>query len=494
MSEDASKEEILINVTPSEVRAALLENGILQEVFIEREGRRGLISNIYFGTVSRVLPGMQAAFIDIGLDRTAFLHASDITRNGGSSEQSEDDLPSIRELVREGDSILVQVVKDPLGNKGARLTTFITLPARHLVLLPKSDGVGISARIEDVEERDRLREMTEQLLNEMNIECGAIVRTVAEGASREALAADLKYLLRLWGVVQERCGTSTSRRLIHEDLALPLRVLRDLVNVDVERILIDSEVDFTAMKEFAATFLPEVESKLEHYKRRRPIFDLHGIEDEIKRSLERNIPLKSGGYLIFDQTEAMTTIDINTGGYVGHRNLEETIYRTNLEAAVAIARQLRIRNLGGIIIIDFIDMEEAGHRENVLAVLSQSLEKDNARHQITPVSPLGLVEMTRKRTRESLQHILCEDCASCNGKGFVLTVDSVCFEIFREIIRQARQFEFDAVMVLAHQDVIERLLDDQANALAELEEQTGKSIQLQSESLYLKDQFDVVLM
>ncbi|MDJ0759818.1 MAG: ribonuclease G [Woeseiaceae bacterium] len=494
MSEDASKEEILINVTPSEVRAALLENGILQEVFIEREGRRGLISNIYLGTVSRVLPGMQAAFIDIGLDRTAFLHASDITRNGGNSEQTEDDLPSIRELVREGDSILVQVVKDPLGNKGARLTTFITLPARHLVLLPKSDGVGISARIEDVEERDRLREMTEQLLTEMNIGCGAIVRTVAEGASREALAADLKYLLRLWGVVQERCGSSASRRLIHEDLALPLRVLRDLVNVDVERILIDSETDFTAMKEFAATFLPEVESKLEHYKRRRPIFDLHGIEDEIKRSLERNIPLKSGGYLIFDQTEAMTTIDINTGGYVGHRNLEETIYRTNLEAAVAIARQLRIRNLGGIIIIDFIDMEEAGHRENVLAVLSQSLEKDNARHQITPVSPLGLVEMTRKRTRESLQHILCEDCTSCNGKGFVLTVDSVCFEIFREIIRQARQFEFDAVMVLAHQDVIERLLDDQANALAELEEQTGKSIQLQSESLYLQDQFDVVLM
>ena len=494
MSEDTAKEEILINVTPSEVRAALLENGILQEVFIEREGRRGLISNIYFGTVSRVLPGMQAAFIDIGLDRTAFLHASDITRNGGGGESSQDELPSIRELIREGDSILVQVVKDPLGNKGARLTTFITLPARHLVLLPKSDGVGISARIEDVDERERLREMTEGLLAEMNIDCGASVRTVAEGASRDALAADLKYLLRLWGVIQERCGNNTSRRLIHEDLALPLRVLRDLVNVDVERILIDSDSDFVAMKDFAATFLPEVESKLEFYKRRRPIFDLHGIEDEIKRSLERNIPLKSGGYLIFDQTEAMTTIDINTGGYVGHRNLEETIYRTNLEAAVAIARQLRIRNLGGIIIIDFIDMEVAAHRENVLAVLSQSLEKDNAKHQITPVSPLGLVEMTRKRTRESLQHILCEDCASCNGKGFMLTVDSVCFEIFREIIRQARQFEFDAVMVLAHQDVIERLLDDQANALAELEEQTGKSIQLQSESLYLQDQFDVVLM
>ena len=248
------------------------------------------------------------------------------------------------------------------------------------------------------------------------------------------------------------------------------------------------------MTEFANTFLPEIEPKLELYKRRRPIFDLHGIEDEIKRSLDRNIPLKSGGYLIFDQTEAMTTIDVNTGAYVGHRNLEETIYRTNLEAAVAIARQLRLRNLGGIIIIDFIDMEEASHRENVLAVLEQSMRKDHARHQITPVSPLGLVEMTRKRTRESLQHILCHDCPTCNGNGFILTVESVCFEIFREVIRQARQFDFDEVMVLAHEDVIELLLDEQAGALAELEEQTGKSLRLQAEALYLPDQFDVVLM
>jgi ribonuclease G len=493
MSDEQAREEILVNVTSGEVRAALLENGVLQEVYVERAGRRGVISNIYLGKVSRVLPGMQAAFIDIGLERTAFLHASDIARRNGGNV-SEDDLPGIRELVREGDDILVQVVKDPLGNKGARLTTFITLPSRHLVLLPKGDTVGISARIEDEAERERLRRMVEDLLGDRGLACGAIVRTVAEGANAAALEADLKYLVKLWDVIQERCRNAGVKTLIHEDLSLPLRVLRDMVTADVDHILVDSAPDFEAMKTFAGTFLPDVENLLELYRRRRPIFDLHGIEDEIKKALERSIPLKSGGYLIFDQTEAMTTIDVNTGAYVGHRNLEETIYRTNLEAAVAIARQLRIRNLGGIIIIDFIDMEEEDHRESVLAALKQALANDHARHQLTPVSPLGLVEMTRKRTRESLQHILCEDCPSCAGRGFVMTGETVCFEIFREIIRQARQFDFEELMVLAHQDVIELLLDEQAPALAELAEQTGKSIGLQTESLYLQDQFDVVLM
>ena len=295
-------------------------------------------------------------------------------------------------------------------------------------------------------------------------------------------------------MIRERSATAPVKTVVHEDLSLPLRVLRDIVTSDIESILVDSEDDYAAMREFAATFLPDIDVNIEFYKRRRPIFDLHGIEEEIRRSLDRDIPLKSGGYLIFDQTEAMTTIDINTGAYVGHRNLEETIYRTNLEAAVAIARQLRLRNLGGIIIIDFIDMEEADHRDNVLQALEGALARDHARHHVTPVSPLGLVEMTRKRTRESLQHVLCEDCPSCDGRGFVMTAETVCFEIFREIIRQSRQFEFDEVMVLAHQDVIELLLDEQARSLAELGEQTGKSIRLQTEALYLQDQFDVILM
>ena len=492
MTDESLKEEILINVTPSEVRAALLENGVLQEVYIERAARRGLISNIYKGRVLRVLPGMQAAFIDIGLERTAFLHASDIA--SGTMAADSDAVPGIRELVREGDEIMVQVVKDPLGNKGARLSSYITLPSRHLVLLPHGDSVGISARIEDEEERERLRGVVESLLVEHGLECGAIARTVAEGTDKDALEADLRYLMRLWGVVQERCSERSVKSLIHEDLSLPLRVLRDMVTTDVERVLVDSRSDFEAMQEFARTFLPDTGPALELYERRRPIFDLHGIEDEIRKSLDRSISLKSGGYLIFDQTEAMTTIDVNTGAYVGHRNLEETIYRTNLEAAVAIARQLRLRNLGGIIIIDFIDMELSEHRENVLQALERALVRDHARHQITPVSPLGLVEMTRKRIRESLQHVLCEDCPACEGRGFVMTAETVCFEIFREIIRQSRQFEFDEVMVLASQEVIELLLDEQARSLAELEEQTGKSIRLQTESLYQQDQFDVVLM
>jgi ribonuclease G len=493
MTDESLKEEILINVTPSEVRAALLESGILQEVYIERSARRGVISNIYKGRVSRVLPGMQAAFVDIGLQRTAFLHVSDIVRQQNGDGEG-DEAPDIRDLVREGEDVLVQVVKDPLGNKGARLTTFVTLPSRHLVLLPKGDSVGISARIEDDEERERLRELVAGLLEEAGLECGVIVRTVAEGASGEELRADLKFLVKLWSVVQERCSNVEVKSLIHEDLSLPLRVLRDLVTSDVEKILVDSQADFEAMQEFAETFLPPVAPMLELYQRRRPIFDLHGIEDDIGKALDRKISLKSGGYVIFDQTEAMTTIDVNTGGYVGHRNLEETIYRTNLEAAVAIARQLRLRNLGGIIIIDFIDMEEPEHRAKLLQLLEQSLASDHARHQVSPVSPLGLVEMTRKRTRESLQHILCDECPSCDGRGFVLSAETVCFEIFREIIRQSRQFEFAEALVLAHQDVIELLLDEQAPSLATLEEQTGKSIRLQPEALYVQDQFDVVLM
>ena len=493
MTDESPKEEILVNVTPSEVRAALLENGILQEVHIERAARRGVISNIYNGRVMRVLPGMQAAFIEIGLQRTAFLHASDIVKRQ-NGENGSDEIPNIRDLVKEGDDLLVQVVKNPLGNKGARLTTFITLPSRHLVLLPHGDTVGISARIEDEGERDRLRSVIEELLDEQGLHCGVIVRTVAEDAEIDGLRGDLKYLIKLWEVIQQRCSKAGVKTLVHEDLSLPLRVLRDFVTSDVDHILVDSEEDFAAMQEFSADFLPDMAPMLELYRRRRPIFDLHAIEDEISKSLDRNIPLKSGGYIIFDQTEAMTTIDVNTGGYVGHRNLEETIYRTNLEAAVSIARQLRIRNLGGIIIIDFIDMEEEGHRENVLHLLEESLSKDHARHQVTPLSSLGLVEMTRKRTRESLQHVLCEDCPSCDGRGFVLTAESVCFEVFREVIRQSRQFEFDQAMVLAHQNVIDLLLDDQAPSLAKLEGQTGKTIRLQPESLYLQDQFDVVLM
>jgi ribonuclease G len=486
--------DILINAGVHESRAAVVESGVLQEVFVERSGRRGLISNIYQGRVSRVLPGMQAAFIDIGLPRTAFLHASDIFEPRQAEAGSEPPrTDNIRALVTEGNEILVQVVKDPLGTKGARLTTYITLPSRHLVYMPQSRGVGVSARIENEAERERLRLAVEAgvLPGE---KAGYIVRTAAEDAPVEALLADMHYLRKLWQIVRQKGLRTQPGNLVHADLPLHLRVLRDLWRPDVERVLIDQPGAFRDMQEFAATFMTDALSRLELHEEARPLFEMHHVEEEIQKALDRKVPLKSGGYVIIDQTEAMTTVDVNTGAFVGHRNLEETIFRTNLEAAVAIARQLRLRNLGGIIIIDFIDMEEPEHRRQVIQALERALSEDHVKTNISSVSPLGLVEMTRKRTRESLEHLLCQPCPTCEGRGFVKTAETVCYEVFREIVRQARQFECRQLMVLAHQDVIERLLDEEAAALGELELVTGKPIRLQTEGLYTVDQYDVVLM
>jgi ribonuclease G len=486
------REEILVNVTPREVRAALVENGVLQEVLLERASRRGLISNIYKGKVSRVLPGMQAAFIEIGLERTAFLHASDIVRNPHEEANEGAPTPGISELVQEGSEILVQVLKDPLGSKGARLTTYMTIPSRYLVLMPRSRGVGVSARIEAEQERERLRLVMDSILPEGGP--GYIVRTAAEGASMEALRADMLFLEKLWASIQQSAGRARPGELVHEDLPLAVRVMRDLLSSEIDKVRVDSEAMFARMKDFAERFVPELAGAIELYTGARPIFDLYGIEDEIGRALGRKVPLKSGGYLIFDQTEAMTTIDVNTGAYVGHRNLEETIFRTNLESAVAIARQLRLRNLGGIIIIDFIDMTEEEHRRQVQQALERSLGNDQAKTQLMNVSPLGLVEMTRKRTRESLEHVLCEPCPICEGRGFVKTAETVCYDVFREILRQHRQFDFTEALVLAHPEVIERLLDEESATMAELEELTGKPIRLQTENMYSPDHFDVVLM
>jgi ribonuclease G len=491
--------EILVNVSPREVRAALVDNGVLQEIFLERANRRGLISNIYKGRVSRVLPGMQAAFVDIGLERTAFLHASDIVHpavgENGKLDEPVDEARTadIQALVSEGGEILVQVLKDPLGTKGARLTTFITIPSRYLVYMPKGRGVGISARIEDEAERLRLRDAA-NLFVRADETGGYIVRTAAEGATPDALRADMMFLQKLWAVLGEKAATTRPGNLVYEDLPLAVRVMRDVVSSGVDKVSVDQPETHQRMLEFARTFMPDMAGRIQLYEGDRPIFDLYGIEEEIQKSLDRKVPLKSGGYLIFDQTESMTTIDVNTGAYVGHRTLEETIFRTNLEAAVAIARQLRLRNLGGIIIVDFIDMQEEEHRKQVLQALEKSLASDHAKNHISSVSPLGLVEMTRKRTRESLEHMLCMPCPTCEGRGFVKTPETVCYEIFREILRQARQFEFQELMVLAHQDVIERLLDEESAALAELEVHTGKPIRLQTEALYNQDQYDVVLM
>jgi ribonuclease G len=487
------KAEILINVTAREVRAAVVADGVLQEVLIERASRRGLLGNIYKGRVSRVLPGMQAAFLDVGLERTAFLHTSDIAPPPGVPPEMQGREPAIRDLLREGDDLIVQVLKDPIGTKGARLTTFVTLPSRYLVLLPRGTGIGISSRIASEVERRRLKETVESA-TEPDAAYGFIVRTAAEGADADALRADMQFLLKLWAVIERNARATPAGRLVHEDLPLEVRIVRDIVNADVGRVRVDSAESYARLRSFAETFMPQLAPLIEHYTDGRPILDLFGVEEEIHKSLDSKVQLKSGGYAVIEQTEAMTTVDVNTGGYVGHRNLEETIFRTNLEAAVAIARQLRLRNLGGIIIIDFIDMEQQSHREQVLKALTDALAADHAHTQITQVSPLGLVEMTRKRTRESLEHIMCRPCTTCGGRGSVKTPETVCYEIFREILRQHRQFEVRELVVLAHQDVVELLLDEEAASLAELSEATGKPIRLQAEAQYAPDQYDVVLI
>jgi ribonuclease G len=484
---------IVVNAGVTETRVAVQEGSLLTDLYVERHHQRSIVGSVYKGVVTNVLPGMQAAFVDLGLERTAFLHASDIARNPHTEAPAAGEEADIRDFVREGEELLVQVLKEPLGTKGARLTTYIAIPSRYLVLTPYTAGIGVSSRIDDEQERERLRGLVEELKANAP-PAGYIIRTAAEGASREALEADMAFLHKLWRSIEDTAARTPAGSLVYEDLPLPLRVLRDSSSPDIARVRVDSEPAYRRLKEFAERFVPRLAPLIELYTEPRPIFDLYGIDDEINRALNRKVPLKSGGHVVFDQTEAMTTIDVNTGAYVGHRNLEETIFRTNLEAAAAIARQLRLRNLGGIIIIDFIDMAEEEHRRQVLQTLQDRLAGDHAKSHITHVSPLGLVEMTRKRTRESLEHLLCQPCPSCEGRGFVKTAETVCHEIFREILRQHRQFDFQELLVLARPEVIERLLDEDSAGIAELEEVTGKPIRLQSEALYAPDQFDVVLM
>jgi len=496
-------EEILVNVTPRETRVAVVENGMLQELHIERGWSRGVVGNIYKGKVQRVMPGMQAAFVEIGLDRTAFLHANDIQRALPAREGEGEEVapapvpaaavPPISELLREGQDVVVQVVKDPIGSKGARLTTQLSIPSRYLVLLPQSRVVGVSARIEDEAERARLKGLVSELAPPGSQQ-GYIVRTNAEGQPAEALAEDIAYLSRAWALVESQVRDAGVGNCVYEDLSLPMRAVRDLMRRDVEKVKVDSRETCERLRTFAAQYMPGLAEKIEHYAGARPVFDLYGVEDEIKRALEKEVPLKSGGYLVIDQTEAMTTVDVNTGSFLGQRNLEETVYRTNLEAAQAVARQLRLRNLGGIIIIDFIDMHDAEHRRQVLRTLEKSLARDHAKTTVYDFSPLGLVEMTRKRTVESLERQLCEPCHECGGRGMLKTAETITYEIFREITRAVRQFDAARLLVIASPKVVARITDEESAAVAELEEFLGKSIRFQGDEQYLQEQFDVVLL
>ena len=483
--------EILINVTPQETRVAMLEQGVVQELHIERSSARGLVGNIYVGRVARVLPGMQSAFVEIGLERAAFLHVADIWehRQNGHGHDSK----PIERILHEGQSLLVQVIKDPIGTKGARLSTQVSLAGRLLVYLPQDSHIGISQRIEDEAERESLRGKLQQLLPE-GLAGGFIIRTMAETATEHELQNDIGYLTKLWHDLTAKSDTLSVPTLIYQDLSLAQRVLRDMATEASVRILVDSRETYVKMLDFAKQYTPTIVERIDHYIGERPLFDLNGVEDEIEKALARRVDLKSGGYLIIDQTEAMTTIDVNTGGFVGGRSFDDTIFKTNLEAAQVIARQLRLRNLGGIIIIDFIDMENADHRTAVLQEFNKALDRDRTRLTVNGFTQLGLVEMTRKRTRESLAHVLCEACMTCGGRGEIKTAQTVCYEILRDVVRESKQFNAREFRILASQSVIDLFLDEESQSLAQLGDFIGKPISLQVETLYTQEQYDVILI
>ncbi len=484
--------EILINVTPQETRVAMLEQGVVQELHIERASARGLVGNIYLGRVARVLPGMQSAFVEIGLERAAFLHIADIWEHRQNGHGGGDSRP-IEKILHEGQSLLVQVIKDPIGTKGARLSTQVSLAGRLLVYLPQDSHIGISQRIEDEAEREILREKLQLLLPE-GLTGGFIIRTMAETATEREMQNDIEYLTKLWHDLNQGALALPAPALLYQDLSLAQRVLRDMATEETGRVVVDSRETFVRMQEFAREYTPALAERIFHHVGERPLFDLASVEDEIEKALGRRVDLKSGGYLIVDQTEAMTTIDVNTGGFVGGRSFDDTIFKTNLEAAQVIARQLRLRNLGGIIIIDFIDMENAEHRSAVLAELNRALDRDRTRLTVNGFTQLGLVEMTRKRTRESLAHVLCEPCPICKGRGELKTAQTVCYESLREILREAKQFNAREFRILAAQPVIDLFLEEESQSLAQLGDFIGKPISLQVESIYTQEQYDIVLI
>jgi ribonuclease G len=489
-------QDILINWAPQETRVAIVENGAVQELHIERALERGLVGNIYTGRVARVLPGMQSAFVDIGLERAAFLHVADVHVSGAPPRGDGAQQVPIERLVFEGQTLMVQVIKDAIGTKGARLSTQISIAGRLLVFLPQDDHIGISQKIGSPELREQLRARMNRLAatTDGSPTGGFILRTNAEDASDEELADDIAYLRKSWAAVRERGFSSPPGTLLYQDLSLVERVLRDLAHEATGAIRIDSKMQYDILKAFGEEYTPGSVAKLEHYKGERPIFDLFNIDAEIAKALARRVDLKSGGYLIIDQTEALTTIDVNTGGFVGARNFDDTIFKTNLEAAQAIARQLRLRNLGGIIIIDFIDMSREEHQNAVLAELRKQLARDRTKITVSGFTQLGLVEMTRKRTRESLAHMLCQPCPVCEGKGQVKTARSVCYDILREILREARQFNPKEFRVIASAAVVEMMLDEESQHLAGLSDFIGKPISLKAEPFASPEQYDIVLM
>ncbi|MDX8407927.1 MAG: Rne/Rng family ribonuclease [Mariprofundaceae bacterium] len=503
--------ELLVNVAPFETRIARIENGQAEELYIERERERGLKGNIYKGRVQRVLPGIQAAFVDIGKEKAGFLYAGDIV----SQEKPEPELPNMDEdgdendkdqqaeetsgrrqappiasLIREGQELIVQVSREPISSKGARLTTQIGLAGRYLVYLPSLDHVGIARRLEDQAERARLLAIGESLHPEQG---GIIIRTVAEGRDEADMRQDLDFLLRLWADIEKRTKNAALGSMIHKELNLYLRVMRDYVDDEVEKIHIDSREAYESMKKFARRFMPEVAKKLYYYPGNRPIFDVYGVEAEIERALQRQVPLKSGGHLVIDQTEALIAVDVNSGSFVGSRNMEETGFKTNLEAVHEIVHQLRLRNLGGIIVVDFIDMEEDENKQTLMEVLKEALARDKAKTHIVQLSELGLVEMTRKRTRDSLGRILLTECSHCQSVGYSKSPTTICYQLFREVVAESRAYPCEKLMVIAHPSIIDLLLGEESEGIEQLERFLNKEITLQSDEDFASDHYEVVL-
>jgi ribonuclease G len=471
--------EILVNVTPNEIRIALVDNGILQEIHIERHVQQGLLGNIYKGRVRRLLPGIQAAFIDIGLERPGFLHIADMQRDTDSTD--------IRHYLAKGQEVLVQVYKDTLGSKGARLTTQFSIPSRYLVLTPYVKQIVVSHKITDEAEKERLLNLiTPSAVG------GYIFRTAAVGVSAAEIQADQEFLNKRWIEIMAQSRQVKRGHIVHEEIPLILRILRDLVGDSVERIRVDSKTLVLEMREFAQRYLTNFAERIEYYYEKQPIFDIYRLDEEIQKAIQRNVYLKSGGHVVFDQTEAMTTVDVNTGSYLGQDTLEQTILKTNLEAAIVIARQVRLRNLGGIIIIDFIDMIDSAHKEHLLTVLTTELAKDSTKTQISELSSLGLVQMTRKRTHESLEHILCVPCSLCHRRGSIKSLETMYYEIFRELKRAEQRYPWSGFLVMAARDVIAGLLTEESAMIADLAEQFGKPIKLQEEISYGREQYEIL--
>jgi ribonuclease G len=500
---------IVINADGPETRVALVEDGYLGELYIERKRERGIAGNIYKGRVERVLPGMQAAFVNIGLEKSAYLHVSDVrgtpddlkrllSPDSGARPDDEDEDAAdaarvgagarIEDLLKEGQEIVVQVTKEPISTKGARVTRYVSLPGRHLVFMPTVDHVGISRRIGSDKERRRLREIVDSMRPAGS---GFIVRTVAENIAERELKSDMEFLIKLWNEVVRRAEGGRCPALIYNDLDLLLRTVRDLFTADVEKLIIDSRAEYDRVKKFIAGLMPDFTGQIELYEGNDPIFDGYGIEIEIDRALERKVWLKSGGYLIVDEMEALTAIDVNTGRFVGKSSLEDTITKTNLEASREVAEQLRIRSIGGMIVVDFIDMDRPHNREKVTRSFNEYLRKDRSKAAVTRISELGLIEMTRKRTRESLLHTLTEPCTSCEGKGYTKSRRTVTYELLRELRRQGDLVEGDTVLVEVHPDVAQVLQTTDRAFLEEMEKRLQKRIVIKARGSFHVEDFEI---